>query len=467
MNGESAVPMFHKIRRIHMVGIGGSGMSGIAEVLHSLGFAVTGSDRLLSPVTARLESIGIPVAEGHDAANVRGAQVVVYSSAVKADNPELLAAQAGKIPVIERSEMLGELTRMRFTIGIAGTHGKTTTTSMVGQLLTHAGMAPTIIVGGITKSLGSGGILGKGGYFVVEADEYARTFLRMFPTIGVITTLEADHLDCYRDFGEIESAFKAYLERLPFFGVAILGIDDPNVRALVPSIRRRVVTYGFAGDADVRAIDVRSWEKGSRFSVVANGENLGEVALAVPGRHNVQNALAAIVVARDLGVSVQQIREGLAGFSGVDRRFQVRGKVHGATIIDDFAHHPTAVRVTLDTARSMAGEGARLLVAFQPHLFSRTRDMYEEFGAALARAELVLVLDIYPSRETPIEGVTSRLVAEACSRAGARDVREVHSHEEAAAILRDSARSGDIVLTIGAGDIWKVGTALAETEENS
>jgi UDP-N-acetylmuramate--alanine ligase len=315
-------------------------------------------------------------------------------------------------------------------------------------------------VGGIAKSLGSGGILGEGGYFVVEADEYARTFLRMFPTIGVVTSLEADHLDCYTDLDDIRGAFKTYLERLPFFGVAVLGIDDPNVRALTTNIRRRIVTYGFAPDADYRAVDTEAHGTGSKFDLIAFGDRVGTIALPVPGHHNVQNALAAIAVARDVGISFLGIQQSLTRFSGVDRRFQIRGIVNGTTVVDDFAHHPTAVRVTLETARAHAQSGGRLIAVFQPHLFSRTRDFSAEFGSVLAAADFTVVLDIYPSREAPIPGVTSELIVTACRAAGARDVREAHTLAEAAAIVREEMRPADMVLTIGAGDVWKVGTAL-------
>lgn len=454
-----SVPMFHKIRRIHMVGIGGSGMSGMAEVLCALGFTVTGSDQRLSAVTARLSGLGIRVTKGHCPENVLGAQVVVYSSAVKQDNVEIVAARERSIPVIERAEMLGELTRMKFTIGVAGTHGKTTTTSMIGQILTVAGLKPTIIVGGIARSLGSGGILGEGSHLVVEADEYARTFLRMYPTLGVVTTLEADHLDVYRDLDDIREAFLAYLSRIPFYGVAVLGVDDPNVAGLLPKVRRPTVTYGLSDRADVRATDIRSEGFRSRFAVVARGNPVGEVHLPVPGLHNVQNALAAVAAAAELDISFEDMREGLSRFSGVDRRFQIRGVVDGATIVDDYAHHPTALRVTLDTARRGWRDG-RILIVFQPHLFSRTRDFHREFGEALLGADVAIVTDIYPAREAPLPGVTSELIVNASRKCGHPRVLSARGLDEATALVKEEMRPGDLVITVGAGDVSKVGTSL-------
>lgn len=454
-----AVPMFHKVRCIHMVGIGGSGMSGIAEVLHALGFVVTGSDQRLSAVTERLATLGIPIRKGHRPEHVEGAHVLVYSSAVKQDNVELVAAREKKIPVIERSEMLGELTRMKFTIGISGTHGKTTTTSMVGQILTTAGWKPTIIVGGIAKSLGSGGILGEGRHLVVEADEYARTFLRMYPTIGVVTSLEEDHLDVYRDLDDIREAFLTYLSRIPFYGVAILGIDDRNVHALASRVHRTTVTYGLHEAADVTAVDVRMEGMRSAFTVVVRGSAVGTASLPVPGLHNVQNALAAVAVAMELDVPFDQIGEGLNRFSGVDRRFQVRGVVDGATIVDDYAHHPTALRATLETARA-SWRGRRILVVFQPHLFSRTRDFHRAFGEALLGADVAIVTDIYPAREAPLPGVTSELIVNASREHGHANILPAHDLEDAVVLVREQMRPGDLVITVGAGDVWKVGTSL-------
>lgn len=442
-----------------MIGIGGSGMSGIAEVLHALGFTVTGSDLRGSETVEHLRSLGIPIHIGHAAENIRGAHVVVYSSAVRPDNIEVIAATEHKIPVIERAEMLGELTRMKFTIGVAGTHGKTTTTSMLGQILTSAGDHPTIIVGGIAKSLGSGGILGEGHHFVVEADEYRRTFLRMFPTIAIVTSLEADHLDCYEDLDDIRATFAAYLERLPFFGVAIMCIDDPNVRDLMPQVQRSVVSYGFSEDADIRATALATSGFSCEYDVVAYGEALGRIRLPAPGKHNVRNSLAAVVAARELDIPFDAIQEGLAAFSGVDRRFQLLGTVNGVTIVDDYAHHPTALRETLRTARQ-GWDSGRIVVLFQPHLFSRTRDFQKEFAAALMDCDVAILSDIYPSREQPIPGVSSELIIEHARAYGHPNAYSIGKLSNAIEALNSELKSGDLLLTVGAGDVHTVGKML-------
>ena len=447
---------FHKIRRIHLVGIGGAGMSGIAEVLHELGFRISGSDMRLSAVTERLSSLGIRVCEGHDAANIGDAQVVVYSSAVKKDNPELVAAVQENVPVIERSEMLGELTRLGFCVGVAGSHGKTTTTSMVGHILKVAGMDPTIIVGGRAESLGAGGVLGSGRLLVVEADEYARTFLKMFPTLAVVTTLDAEHLDIYDGLEDLTSAFLTYLARVPFYGMNILSADDPNVRALVPHVTRPLVTFGLSSDADVRAVDVRLDGFVASCTVVRDGETLGTISLRTPGEHNVRNALAAVTVALELDVPFDAIQRGLASFSGVDRRFQFRGELDGVTVVDDYAHHPTELLATLRTARTGWRKG-RVLCVFQPHLYSRTMHFQEEFAQALMEADSALIMDIYAAREAPIEGVTSELIVERCTQLGHSDAVLVGGAEGVLKGLRDRARAGDLVLTVGAGDVWKIG----------
>ena len=456
-------PMFHKIRNIHMIGIGGSGMSGIAEVLHALGFTVTGSDLRGSETIEHLRSLGMVIHVGHAAENVAEAHVVVYSSAVRPDNVEVITATERKIPVIERAEMLGELTRMKFTIGVAGTHGKTTTTSMLGQILTTAGDRPTIIVGGIAKSLGSGGILGEGRHFVVEADEYRRTFLRMFPTIAIVTSLEADHLDCYDDLDDIRQTFAAYLERLPFFGVAIMCIDDPNVRTLVPKVQRSVVTYGLSEDADVRASDLDMSDFRCRYTVTAYGETLGRIEVPVPGEHNVRNSLAAVVAARELGVPFDRIQQGLSAFSGVVRRFQVLGTINDVMIVDDYAHHPTALRETLRTARNGWNTG-RIVVLFQPHLYSRTRDFQKEFAEALMECDVAVLSDIYPSREQPMPGITSDLIVNQARDLGHPRVLRVGDLRDAKETLERELKPGDLLLTVGAGDVHTVGKALLNGE---
>ncbi len=459
MNATLTTSMFHKVRRIHMIGIGGAGMSGIAEVLHALGFSVTGSDQRLSPTTERLAEVGIPVTEGHAAENIAGAHVVVYSSAVRADNVEVVAAKSHGIPVIERAEMLGELTRMRFTVGVAGTHGKTTTTSMIGHILTTAEVMPTIIVGGIAKSLGSGGILGEGRYLVVEADEYARTFLHMYPTVAVVTSLEEDHLDCYEDLDDIRSAFSQYLERIPFYGSAVMCADHPNVEMLSADLERTIVRYGLGANADLAGRDISVDGFASEFTIAASGEDLGRVRLEVPGRHNILNALAAVAVGLELDVPFEAIRSGLVSFSGVDRRFQIRGTVDGATIADDYAHHPTALRETIRTAKE-GWRGGRVVVVFQPHLYSRTRDFQADFADALASADVAFVTDIYPSREAPIPGVSSDLIVNTARDRGDDGVCRVADLDDATNAARAAMREGDLIMTIGAGDVHIVGRNL-------
>lgn len=459
MNATLTTSMFHKVRRIHMIGVGGAGMSGIAEVLHALGFSVTGSDQRLSATTERLAEVGIPVTEGHAAENVAGAHVVVYSSAVRADNVEVVAAKSHGIPVIERAEMLGELTRMRFTVGVAGTHGKTTTTSMIGHILTTAEVMPTIIVGGIAKSLGSGGILGEGRYLVVEADEYARTFLHMYPTVAVVTSLEEDHLDCYGDLDDIRSAFSQYLDRIPFYGSAVMCADHPNVEMLSANLERTIVRYGLGANADLAGRDISVDGFASEFTIAASGEDLGRVRLEVPGRHNILNALAAVAVGLELDVPFDAIRSGLESFSGVDRRFQIRGTVNGATIADDYAHHPTALRETIRTAKEV-WRGGRVVVVFQPHLYSRTRDFQADFADALASADVAFVTDIYPSREAPIPGVSSDLIVNTARDRGDDSVCRVADLDDATNAARATMREGDLIMTIGAGDVHIVGRNL-------
>jgi len=453
--------MFHKIQRIHLVGVGGSGMSGIAEVLQALGFDVSGSDARESAVTQRLAGLGIHVRYGHKPEHVTGASVVVYSSAVKPSNVELVAAADAHIPVIPRAEMLGELTRMKFTIGVAGTHGKTTTTSLIGQILTGAGLQPTIIVGGVARSLGSGGILGQGRHLVVEADEYARTFLSMYPTIGLVTSLEAEHLDVYANLDDLRDTFAAYLARLPFFGVAVLCVDDPNVRALLPGVHRQVVTYGLSDRASVRAVDVRCGGFTSVFRLEIDGADVGTVELPTPGRHNIANALGAIAVAMELEVPFAEIRSAIATFSGVNRRFEQRGTVDGVTIVDDYAHHPTALRATLETARE-CGHTGRVIVVFQPHLFSRTRDFCEGFADALAITDIAFVTDIFPSREAPLPGISSDIIVDCARKRGHTHIVAAGNLTEAATAARDAMREGDIVVTAGAGDVALVGTMLLD-----
>lgn len=442
-----------------MVGIGGIGMSSIAQVLLARGYTVTGSDAKKSDVTDRLEQLGATVYEGHDAAHIGDADVVVYSSAVKVhDNPETQEARRRRIPLIGRPVMLGELMRLKQGVGIAGTHGKTTTTSMTGLVLSHAGFDPTIIVGGKVAAFGgSNAVAGEGDLIVIEADEYDRTFLRLTPVYAVVTNIEADHLDIYRDLDDIKEAFAQYAASVPFFGAAILCLDDANVQDLIPKLAdRRVITYGTTRQADLRADRIRREGDRTRFDVLWHGVSLGEAALHAPGLHNVRNALAAIAVGLELEVPFATIAEALEAFTGVERRFQVIGEADGVLVVDDYAHHPTEIRATLDAATT-AYRDRRVVAVFQPHLYSRTRDLLDDFAHAFGDADVLVMTDIYPAREQPLPGVTGAGLADRTRTLGHRDVRFVEDKAALPAYLAEIARPGDLVITMGAGDIHRFG----------
>lgn len=447
--------MFKKIRRIHFVGIGGIGMSGIAEVMLDMGYQVSGSDLRLSGVTQRLASLGAMVVEGHSKGNVGEVDVVVISSAVKEDNPEVLAARERKIPIIRRAEMLAELMRMKYGIAISGTHGKTTTTSMIGLVLSRAGFDPTIIVGGIVKSIGSNAQVGQGEYLVAEADEFDRSFLKLTPTIAVVTTIEAEHLDCYKDLEEIKKAFAEFANKVPFYGSVALCLDEKGVQAILPRIEKRYITYGLSSAADVQAREMAFKGLATEYEAYAKRERLGRVTLKVPGVHHVKNSLAAIVVGMELGVPFKDLAESLSGFSGVYRRFEIKGEKNGVTVVDDYGHHPTEIEATLRAAKE--GFGRRVVAVFQPHLFSRTRDFHREFGSAFYQADVLVVTDVYPAREQPIPGVTGEMVAKAAKEFGHRDVHYVEDKNAVAEFLEGIVKSGDMLITLGAGDVYKIG----------
>ena len=451
--------MFGKIQRIHFVGIGGIGMSGIAEVLVNLGYQVSGSDLRESPTTQRLTTLGVQVHLGHDAKCIEGAQVVVISSAVKGDNPEVVAAHAAKIPVIPRGEMLAELMRMKYGIAIAGSHGKTTTTSMVAQVLSQGGIDPTIVIGGKLGAIGSNAKLGKGPFLVAEADESDGSFLLLSPTIGVITNVDREHLDHYKDLGEIMDAFADFGNKVPFYGSVFVCMDDPNVATLRPRLKRQVRTYGTNPQVDIRALDIRMDGWRSNFKVRAFGEDLGDFSLGVPGHHMVLNALATIGVALELGVEREVIRASLASFTGADRRFQKKGERKGVLVVDDYGHHPTEIAATLAGARRGFPD-RRLVVAFQPHRYSRTQALLEEFGRCFFDADKVLVTDIYAASEPAIPGLTGRSVVEAILAHGQRDATFVPRVEDLAQVLAEVTEPGDLVMTLGAGSITTVGGAF-------
>jgi UDP-N-acetylmuramate--alanine ligase len=455
--------MFAKIQRVHFVGIGGIGMSGIAEVLLTLGFRVSGSDLRHSPVTERLSELGAIIFEGHRAENVTGAEVVVTSSAISRDNPEVAAARAAHIPVIQRAEMLSELMRLKYGIAIAGMHGKTTTTSMVAAVLAAGGLDPTVVVGGRVDAMGSNARLGKSHYLVAEADESDRSFLKLSPILAVVTNVDREHMDCYRDMADVEEAFIDFADRVPFYGMVVVCNDDDRLRGLLPRLARRAVTYGIREGSDFRVlrstIECANHKHSAHFMVDYRGKLLGDFHLHVPGHHNVLNATAAVAVGVGLDIPADLIREGLENFRGVDRRFQLRGHAAGVSVIDDYGHHPTEIRATLAAARECGFR--RIHVVFQPHRFTRTRDLLEEFGGAFGDADSVFVLDIYPASEAPLPGVTGESVVAAIQKHGSR-ARHLASFDEAARTVAAQAESGDMVLTLGAGNVSHLGPQVLE-----
>src|SRR6185503_17190497 len=453
--------MFRRIQHVHFVGIGGIGMSGIAEVLVNLGFRVSGSDAKKSNVTDRLQQMGVEFAEGHASENVGDAHVVVCSTAVRDDNPEVVEAHRRSIPVIPRAEMLAELMRLKpHTVAVAGSHGKTTTTSMVATVLGHAGLDPTIVVGGVVGAFGSNAHLGKSDLMVVEADESDRSFLMLTPTIAVVTNIDREHMDYYHDMEDVRTCFTNFVNKVPFYGASVLCLDDPNVQAIIPHIERRRTTYGLSAQADISAHNIRFNEKfGSTFTVWRGVNPVGDITLHVPGLHNVYNALAAIVVGFELDVSFEQIAEALGGFTGAGRRFQHKGEVGEVLVIDDYGHHPTEIRATLAAAK-IGSNGRRIVVLFQPHRYSRTQDLMEEFARSFNNADSLFITDIYAASEEPIEGITSEALTEAIKRFGHKDVQHIGALENAPMTLRDHVQPGDLVLTLGAGTVSRVSDQL-------
>jgi UDP-N-acetylmuramate--alanine ligase len=455
--------MLGKIRRIHFVGIGGIGMSGIAEVLLNLGFEVSGSDLKATRVTERLSKLGARVFEGHAASHLRDAQVVVISSAIPPENLEVQEAQRLLIPVIPRAEMLAELMRLKFSVAVAGAHGKTTVTSMIAVMLTQAGLDPTAVIGGRLDVFASSARLGKGELMVVEADESDRSFLYLLPSIAVVTNIDREHLDHYRDLNEITSAFLSFVNKVPFYGAVVACADAPwgeRFRELLPQLRRRVVTYGLDPGADVQGSSLRLQPQASCFEVVARAKPLGSFTIRVPGRHNVQNALAAVAVGLELELSPEQIRKGLERFHGADRRFQIKAEFEGITIVDDYGHHPTEIRATLEAARLWAAK--RVIAIFQPHRYTRTLLLMDDFAHCFQATDQVYVLDIYPASEKPIPGVTSQRLVERMAELGFQRARYVPSEQAVIQGVLEDLRPGDLILTVGAGSVGRIGDALAE-----
>ena len=449
--------MYGSTHRIHFIGVGGSGMSGLAEVLLNMGYAVSGSDLRATDVTDRIVSRGGRVFVGHAGSNIEGAQVVVYSSAVKPDNPELAAAREAGIPIISRADMLAELMRMKYGVAVGGSHGKTTTTSMVAAVLQRGGLDPTIVVGGRLKTLGANAQLGHGRFLVAEADESDGSFLRLAPAVTVITNIDREHLDHYRDLDEIRQAFVYFANRVPFYGVTVLCVDDENVRSILPKLTKRHILYGTRPEAGIRMTGLELAGAGSRFTVEAGGRELGTITLQVPGRHNVMNALAAVAVGLELEIGFAHIAEALGTFHGVGRRFELRGEAAGVRVFDDYGHHPTEVAATLAAARQVGG---RVLVVFQPHRYTRTVALQQEFGACFTDADLAFVMDVYAAGEAPLPGISGRTVVEAAQAQGASHVSYTPTAADATAAVLAAARPGDLVLTLGAGDVSKLGDAL-------
>ena len=458
--------MFAKIQRIHFVGIGGIGMSGIAEVLLNLGYKISGSDLKSSAVTQRLASLGATTFEGHSADNVLGAEVVVTSSAISAENSEVAKARELHIPVIQRAEMLSELMRLKYGIAIAGMHGKTTTTSMVAAVLAAGGLDPTVVVGGRVDAMGSNARLGKSQYLVAEADESDRSFLKLSPILSVVTNIDREHMDCYRNLRDVRHTFLEFMDRVPFYGMIVACNDDPILRKLLPQVQRRVVTYGTRRGSDflIKPGDIQQ-QPGehrplSHFRVSYRGKQLDEFTIRVPGTHNMLNATAAIAVGIGLDLSVENIRGALENFHGVDRRFQLRGKVAGISVVDDYGHHPTEIKATLSAARQCGFR--KIHVIFQPHRYTRTQALMDEFAEAFHDADSLYILDIYAASEKAIDGISGEALATRIREASGQNVRYVRSFPEVVELVSHEAQEGDMILTLGAGSVSQLGPMILE-----
>ena len=451
--------MYKKAYKIHFVGIGGIGMSGIAELLLNLGYRVSGSDLRLTDITDRLERLGGEIFQGHDPAYMKSADVVVISSAVKPDNPEVAAAKSAGIPVIPRAEMLAELMRLKFSVAVSGAHGKTTTTSLVASVLEKGGLDPTVVVGGRLKSLNTNAVLGRGDFIVAEADESDGSFLKYSPTIAVVTNIDREHLDFYKDLQDIQNVFSDFIDRIPFYGTAVLCLDNEPLQELIPKIKKRYCTYGTSAQADFRARDIFHQGLSSRFSVEKNGEMLGSIQLNLPGAHNVLNALASVAVGGELGIEFSRIKCALETVEGVQRRMEIKGEKAGITVVDDYGHHPTEIKATLMGAKK-AWPGRRLVVVFQPHRHTRTAALFHEFTRAFYESDLLFVLDIYAAGEQPVSDITAKDLFESIREHGHKNAAYLKDHpaKAIAPVLKD----GDVVLTLGAGDVWKVGMEILD-----
>ena len=447
--------MFGKVKKVHFVGIGGIGMSGIAELLINLGFEVTGSAMKTTNITENLQKHGAVIYEGHKPENVNDSDVLVYSSAVQVDNPELQRAKDKQNPIIRRAEMLSELLKLKQTsIAVGGTHGKTTTTSMMGAVLTEALLDPTLVVGGVVKNLDVNALLGQGDVIVAEADEFDKSFLQLTPTYAIITNIDTDHMDCYDSEEDLLNAFAQYANAIPFYGAVVACVDEPLIKRILPDISRPVITYGFSGDAEFQAERRLYREVRSTFVVKHRGKELGEVEMMVPGAHNIKNALAVIALGTEMNIDFNTISNGLKQFSGVKRRFEIKGIFDDVMVVDDYAHHPTEVSATLRAIKN--GWDRRLVAVFQPHLYSRTQDLYEDFARSFLISDVLLVTDVYPAREEPIAGVTGELITNMAKSMGHENVYWVEDKKRLVAAMKALVEPGDLVITMGAGDIWRI-----------
>ena len=458
--------MFGKTNHIHFVGIGGIGMSGMAELLHKLGFIISGSDQNSSERTESLQTMGLHISEGHSGKNVNGADVVVYSSAVQRDNPEILAAENKQVPVIRRAEMLAELLKLKPTsIAIAGTHGKTTTCSMLGEILTTADFHPTMVIGGIVNKFQSNTISGSGDVIVVEADEFDRSFLTLQPTMGLITNLDLEHLDCYENLEDLQMAFTQFANAVPFYGKVGVCIDNHNAASIIPNIKRPVVTFGVHEDAEIQASNLQFDNNHSTFTLSIHGEPRGELTVHVPGEHNVKNALGAAVLALELDTPFDKIQAGLDQYTGVRRRFDIKYTTdNNIMIVDDYAHHPSEVSATLKAAKT--GWNNRIIAIFQPHLFTRTRDFYHDFAEAFLQADILIVTDIYEAREKPIPGITAQIISDEAERLGHKHVELIADQTNIPARLKEIVQANDMIITMGAGNIWRQCEGIHEAVNN-
>ena len=447
--------MFGRMRKIHFVGIGGIGMSGIAELLSNQGFIISGSDLKESSVTEHLRTKNIRINIGHDPQNIWDADVIVKSSAVDDENPEIASAIQRKIPVIRRAEMLAEIMRMSYGVCIAGTHGKTSTTSMVGAVFEAAELDPTVIVGGIVKNYGSNNLLGSGKYIIAEADEFDRSFLSLYPCIAGITNIDADHLDCYKDINHIKSAFIEFANKVPFFGSVICCLDDKGVQSVIPDIKKNIFTYGFSAQASLRAVNIEMSNFETTYTAVLDNQELGQINLKVPGKHNVLNSLLAVSVGLELQIPFSAIQNGLAGYNGVFRRFEYKGCINEITLYDDYCHHPTEIIATLNSIKENTDR--RIVAVFQPHLYSRTRDFFDEFGRSFFQSDILLVTPIYPARERPIPGISGKMIADAAIQSGHRHVHYIESNADIVKNMKSHCQPGDIIVTMGAGNIYQYG----------